>query len=55
MHFSISQELLQRIVNYLEEKPHKEVSLLLMDIIKEANNKPEIEVTEEKKHDDAEC
>ena len=35
----VSVELMQKIVNYLEGKPHKEVAQLIMEIVTECNAK----------------
>lgn len=49
MKISVSAELMQRIVNYLEDKPHKEVSRLILDIMHECNPPSVPEVDPEEK------
>ncbi len=45
---SVTVKLMQEIVNYLDTRPHKEVSILIADILRECNQPKEKAVEPEK-------
>ncbi len=48
--FLISADLLQQVVNYLDTKPHREVTGLINSLLKECREQP-TEQKEQKEHE----